>query len=266
MSRTTRAVVLARGLGKRMRTGDSAGLDSAQAQAASAGLKGMIPLGGRPFLDYVLHSLADAGIEEVGLVIGPEHAEVREYYARASARRLSIGFIVQPAALGTADAVAHAEPWTAGAPFLTLNADNLYPQDVLRRLAGGVTPALTGFERDSLELPLSRIGTFALVERNERGQLARIVEKPGEAVMDAAGPRALISMNIWRFDARIFAACREVPVSARGERELPQAVGLAAARGVGFDVLPVRGRVVDLSQRSDIPEVARWLEGAPVEL
>ena len=84
--------------------------------------------------------------------------------------------------------------------------------------------------------------------------------------MEAAGPEALISMNVWRFDARIFGACRDVPVSSRGEQELPQAVGLAASRGVCFEVLPVAGRVLDLSSRADVAEVGRALEGARVDL
>ena len=49
-----KAVILARGLGTRMRKADTgAALDSAQQAAADSGLKAMIPVG-RPFLDYVL--------------------------------------------------------------------------------------------------------------------------------------------------------------------------------------------------------------------
>ena len=73
-------------------------------------------------------------------------------------------------------------------------------------------------------------------------------------------------MNIWRFDRRIFEPCRDVPVSARGERELPQAVGLALAQGVRFEVVPVRGPVLDLSRREDVAAVARALEGKAVTL
>ena len=244
----------------------AASLLASQEAAARQGMKAMIPVGGRPFLDHVLHSLADAGVDAVGLVIGPEHDEVRDYYRQLPTHRLAISFVIQPEALGTADAVAHAEGWSRGESFLTLNGDNLYPDDVLRQLTAGIAPALPGFERDSLGLPLDKIGTFALMERDDRGGLARIVEKPGEDAMRRAGPQALISMNVWRFDARIFAPCRDVPVSARGERELPQAVGLAASRGVRFEVFPARGAVVDLSRRTDIPDVSRQLAGARVDL
>lgn len=266
-SKTIQAVVLARGLGRRMREADSSALDGAQRAAADAGVKAMIPFGGgRPFLDYVLHSLADAGATRVGLVLGPEHEAVREYYRNQRRHRLDVSFVTQPEARGTADALACAEQWTGGDPFLVLNADNLYPSQVLSRLVHGAEPAVPGFERDSLGLPLEKIGTYALLERDTRGCLASIVEKPGAERMRQAGPRALISLNIWRFDANIFAPCREVPVSSRGEYELPQAVGLAASRGQCIEVFPVHGDVVDLSRRADVAEVARRLEGMRVDL
>ena len=66
-------------------------------------------------------------------------------------------------------------------------------------------------------------------------------------------------MNVWRFDARIFDACRDVPLSTRGEYELPEAVGLAVARGVTFQTVRARGAVLDLSRRSDIALVSERL-------
>jgi len=67
---TTKAVILARGLGTRMRREDARiGLSESQASAADSGLKGMIPIA-RPFLDYVISALADAGITDVCLISG----------------------------------------------------------------------------------------------------------------------------------------------------------------------------------------------------
>ena len=65
MTRTTKAVILARGLGSRMRSSDGGdSLEAAQSKMADAGMKGMIPIG-RPFLDYVMSALADAGITDI---------------------------------------------------------------------------------------------------------------------------------------------------------------------------------------------------------
>ena len=67
-------------------------------------------------------------------------------------------------------------------------------------------------------------------------------------------------MNVWRFDARIFDACRDVPLSKRGEYELPEAVGLAVTRGVKFRAVPASGAVLDLSRRSDVALVNARLD------
>ena len=74
-----------RGTGMRQADGDVA-LDQRQQAAADAGVKAMIPID-RPFLDYVLTDLADAGYREICLVIGPEHDMVRDYYGRQVALR-----------------------------------------------------------------------------------------------------------------------------------------------------------------------------------
>ena len=106
MAQVEKAVILARGLGTRMQKPDqSAILDKEQMAIAGAGVKAMIPIG-RPFLDYVLSALADAGFSRVCLVIGPEHQLMRDYYAvQAPPKRVRIDFAIQQKPLGTADAV-----------------------------------------------------------------------------------------------------------------------------------------------------------------
>jgi glucose-1-phosphate thymidylyltransferase len=264
------SVLLARGLGRRMREPDGGGVRLAAAQlgAARTGQKAMMPIGaggGRPFLDYVLSALADAGCGDVVLVVGPEHDAFRERYAAGRLSRVTVRFAVQPEPTGTAHAVLAAEEAVGNRPFLVLNADNLYPVDVLRMLAQVDGPALPAFERwrlvEESGFPEERVSQFAVLQADGEGRLTGIREKPDSGHLTASGSRALISMNLWRFDARIFEACRDVPRSTRGEYELPEAVGLAVARGVRFQVLPARGAVLDLTRRADIARVGAQLAG-----
>ena len=264
----TRAVVLARGLGTRMRSSDpGAGLSEAQRRAADAGMKAMMPIRGRPFLDFVLSSIADAGLRHVALVVAPEHDELRRYYREtAPPFRLSIEFVVQPEALGTANAVLAVEGWTGAEAFLVMNSDNLYPVQVLEDLAALREPGLPAFDREDLvrssNIEPDRVRGFAILQVSDDGYLTSIVEKPSPEAVEGAGPHAAISMNCWRFDAGIFDACRAVPRSPRGEFELPMAVGLAVDAGARYRVIPARGPVLDLSRRADALEVERRLSGA----
>jgi dTDP-glucose pyrophosphorylase len=278
-----KAILLARGLGSRMKQdGDAATLSESQAKAAASGSKGMMPIGDpstslgpghapRPFLDYVLSALADAGCTSICFVVAPDHAAMRDYYeGPGRPSRLKIEYAIQPIANGTARAVQSAQGYAGDEAFLVLNSDNLYSAAVLRALVDLDGPGLPAYERDRLVqesgFPLERVASFAAIEVDRDGYLTRIVEKPGREYYDAAGPGALISMNVWRFDRRIFDACRDVPISKRGEYELPEAVGLAVTRGVKFKTFRAHGAVLDLSRRSDVALVSRRLAGVEARL
>jgi dTDP-glucose pyrophosphorylase len=245
-------------------------LDDAQARAAAAGVKGMIPIG-RPFLDFVISALADAGFEDVCLVIGPEHQAIRDYYSRdATPTRVRVSFAVQDKPLGTADAVAAAEGFAAGEEFLAINSDNYYPVAVLeavRRLPGA---GLAGFDRAALSregnIDDDRVSRYAVLQVSADGALEDIVEKPDGPAWARTGAGAMISMNCWRFGPRIFDAIRRTALSPRGEYELADAVREAIRRGERFHVVPVAAGILDLSQRGDIPSVARRLAEVEVRL
>ncbi|MBE3098004.1 MAG: nucleotidyltransferase family protein [Planctomycetes bacterium] len=267
-----KAVILARGLGTRMRRHDAAAaLDRDQAATADTGMKAMIPIG-RPFLDYVLSALADAGVRHVCLVIGPEHAAVREYYTRTVVlSRVAITFAIQERPLGTADAMAVAEAFAGGERFLMINSDNYYPTaafEALRRLG---RPGLAVFERDSLvregNVDAARVLQFAVVRTGATGELLEIIEKPDAKTVEALGPEVFVSMNCWVFGPAIFRACASVGLSPRGELELTDAVRYSmASLGERYTAIPFRAPVLDLSSRADIAAVAARLAGSEVRL
>ena len=267
-----KAVILARGLGTRMRRADDgAPADAAQARIADTGVKAMIPIG-RPFLDYVLSALAEAGLTHVCLVIGPEHDSIREYYAATvRPRRLAIHFAIQPEPRGTADAVAAAEPFAGADRFLVLNSDNYYPVAGLAALRQVPGAGLLAFDRDDLVsasgFDPARVRAFALLDVDAAGRLVRLVEKPDAAALEAWPRPVLVSMNCWAFGPAIFEACARVTASPRGELELPDAVAIAIRDlGERFTAVPATGPVLDLSTRADIAEVARRLRGVEVRL
>jgi dTDP-glucose pyrophosphorylase len=258
-------VVLARGKGTRMqRAGMAATVTPEQTRIADTGLKAMIPFR-RPFLDYVLSGLADAGCRRVCLVIGPEHDTVREYYERIRVpERLAISFAVQQEARGTADAVLSAQAFAGDDPFLALNADNYYPTAALQALAALDGSGLAAFRRAALiaqsNIDPDRIRSFALLTIDAQGNLVDIVEKPDADAADGLGDEAMVSMNCWRFGPAIFEACRAITPSPRGELELPTAVRYAMhVLHERVRAIPVDAGVLDLSRREDIVEVERRL-------
>lgn len=265
------AVILARGLGTRMRkTDSSAVLASEQSTVADAGIKAMIPVG-RPFLDFVLSAVADAGFSRACLVIGPEHEIIRDHYQRESKpTRITVEFAIQQQPLGTANALLSSEDIVGKDSFIVLNSDNYYPAEALRKLRLSPAPAIAGFKRRALieegNVAADKVTRFGALDVDEDGFLRRIlVGAASQGIVDSAN--ALASMNCWLFDHHIFEACRAVPMSVRGEFELPQAVQLGIdTMGMKFRVIPIEAGVLDLSSRADIASVTNRLAGIPVSL
>ncbi len=271
MTGTRKAVILARGLGTRMRRGDAAAiLDDAQARVADAGMKAMIPIG-RPFLDHVMSGLADAGITDVCLVIGPEHDAIRHYYTSLPLSRIRVHFAVQQTPNGTAGAVAAAESFANGDAVLVMNGDNYYPTSACGALCALGGSGVVGFDLAGLvangNIPEERVRMFALLQRDADGCLGGIVEKPDEATYAALVGHSLVSMNLWSFSPVIYDACRRTHPSVRGELELQDAVRIAVTElGERVRVILSHDGVLDLSTRGDIDSVARVLRDRPVHL
>lgn len=264
MACTTTAVIMARGLGSRMRRAAASTLTPEQEQAASEGAKGMMPFA-RPFLDYVLSALADAGITEVVLVVSPGENLIRQHYTGdGKPQRMTVKFAEQAEPRGTADAVLAARKKVNDAPFLVLNSDNYYPVDAYRALAGLGGSGLVGFVQEALVresgIEPERVLRYALIDAGADGTLREIREKP--TADDPLTQRAerLVSMNLWSFTPSIFDACERVTPSPRAELELVDAVTIAMRElGEQFRVVKMSAGVLDLSSRADVAFVASRL-------
>jgi dTDP-glucose pyrophosphorylase len=263
-------VILARGLGTRMQSHQqNTRLDASQSAAADSGMKAMIPFG-RPFLDFVLSGLADAEYRSACIVIGPEHSFVQEHYAKIKPQRIRIHFAIQSKAIGTADALLAAEVFAGENQFVVLNADNLYPLEVLAALRDLGQPGAVMFDEDALvrssNIPRERIRSFAYGTVDREGFLADLIEKPDESSVSDLRANSVISMNCWRFSAQIFPVCRRVAISSRREYELPVAVREAVRGGMRLKIVRSTAGVLDLSRRSDISAMAERLKNIQVQL
>lgn len=270
-----KAVVLAAGRGTRMREGgpgkgSTTEPDPAQLRAAEEGRKGLIPFHGHPFLSHVLSALADGGVKEVCLVVGPGRDPIRAYFEALPTTRLRIRFAIQERPTGSAHALLAAEAFAGGGPVLVVNGDNLYPPEVVERVGRTPGSGLAGFRASALSaggaIHPGRIAAFAVVAADERRCLREIIEKPGPEELARVEDDPLVSMTCWRFEPAIFEACRRVGPSPRAEHELPDAVMTLVEAGGCVQVVPVEAEVLDLTERGDVPRVAARLEGREVRL
>lgn len=254
-----KAVILARGLGKRMREeNQAANLDEKQAEIATQGIKTLMPIvGEKTLLDFIFESLSEAGFDEFCLVIGNEHQAIRDFCAKLN---YNISFAIQEKPLGTANAVLAAEGFAEGENFLVVNSDNLYPVYSLQMLRKLTSGGLIAFDKQSLieksNISEDKINKFAVLRFDENDCLVKIIEKP-----EQTAPNAFISMNAWLFSSKIFEACRNIKLSERNEYEIADAVNYAIENlGEKFKAVYSTEGVLDLSSRADVEVIRRQLQ------
>ncbi len=274
-------VVLAGGISSRMKNASDVALAPALQQDADTKSKAMMRLGesGRPFLDFLLFNVREAGYLDVVIVVGEGDSSIRPYYGTKDRgnefQGLSISYAMQPVPpgrgkpLGTADALLQAlraRPDWAGTHLTVCNSDNLYSRRALMLMRTAPSGcAMIDYDRRALAFPASKIEQFAVIIRDESGRLGSIVEKPGPEDLERArdrNGRVGVSMNLWRFPYdRILPCLEETPFHpARHEKELPASVLVLLRRWPGsLLAIPLAEHVPDLTDRRDILEVQKYL-------
>lgn len=186
--------------------------------------KHLIPLANRPMLEYPIRKLVEAGITDIGMNVNPGEADVmRAVFGDGSRYGAKLTYIEQQGgARGIAHAVANAEPFLKGGPFVFFLGDNV--------MAGSIKRMKERFdaEKFSCMLALARVkdpSRFGVPEFNPDGTILRAVEKPS----DPPSPFAIT--GIYFFDERYFEAFKTIQPSARGEYEITDVISWYTKNG-----------------------------------
>jgi glucose-1-phosphate thymidylyltransferase len=233
-----RALVLSGGEGSRLRP------------ITHTNAKQLIPVAGTPILFHALASISEAGITEVGIVVGPPNEdEVRAAVGDGSRWGLDLAFIHQPAPLGIAHAVMIAADFVRGDPFLLYLGDNV--------LLEGVARFVEEFDRTApdAQIFLARVPEpehfgVAILE-GER--VVRLVEKPKEWISDVA------LVGVYLFRDSILEACATLQPSWRNEYEITEAIQWLIDNGRTVRAEMVSGWWKDTGKPEDLLEANRMM-------
>lgn len=184
--------------------------------------KQLVPVANKPVLFYGLEAMRDAGIRDVGIVVGDTEAEIRAAVGDGSRWSLSITYIRQDEPLGLAHAVRTAHRYLGEDPFLMYLGDNL--------VKSGVRALVEEFER---ERPNATILLCSVPNPQEFGvaelqgdRVIRLEEKPLQPRSDYA------LVGVYLFDASIHPIIERLTPSKRGELEITDAIqGLIESGG-----------------------------------
>ncbi|MEA2645287.1 MAG: glucose-phosphate thymidylyltransferase [Chloroflexota bacterium] len=210
--------------------------------------KQLVPVANKPILYYVLENLAEAGIRDVGMIVGDTAAEVEAACGDGSRWGLRITYLPQEAPLGLAHAVGIAESYLAGEPFVMYLGDNLLP--------GGIKALVQEFSERKPDAMILLTAVpdpqrFGVAILNDAGQVQSLEEKPADPRSDLA------LVGVYLFTAAIFDAVSAIKPSARGELEITDA--LQWLIDDGREVLPhlVTGWWKDTGKLEDMLEANR---------
>jgi glucose-1-phosphate thymidylyltransferase len=206
--------------------------------------KQLVPVANKPVLFYGIEAMAQAGIDDVGIIIAPETgAEVRAAAGDGSRFGIHITYILQETPSGLAHAALTAEHFLGDSPFVMYLGDNL--------LQGGIEDLVHAFrssQPDALILltAVSDPQSYGIAELDDSGAVVRLVEKPQE-------PRSNLALvGVYMFTAGIHAAARAIKPSARGELEITDAIQYLVDSGQRVEPHIVKGWWKDTGQLEDM--------------
>ncbi|NLC59303.1 MAG: NTP transferase domain-containing protein [Armatimonadetes bacterium] len=206
-----KGVVLAAGIGKRMRP------------VTDVVPKPMVPIVNRPVLEHVVRGLAEAGVDDILVVVNYKQEQIRAYFGDGTRFGVSLRYLHQenPAG-GTGAAALLGEEFVADEPFLLTFGDLMLSPANYRALVDSYRQRPTSGRITANWMEDPSAGAAVTIADDER--LVRIVEKPPKGTAESNWNNA----GIFVFTPDIFAAIRRIPLSPRGELELTAAIQLLA--------------------------------------
>ncbi len=207
--------------------------------------KQLIPVANKPILFRVIESIRDAGITDIGIVVGSTAEQIKEAVGRGGRWGVNITYIHQDQPLGLAHAVKVSQDFLGNDRFVMFLGDNV--------IEGGISPLIGEFsesEWDS-QIVLTRIEfpeQYGVAELGDDGKIVRLVEKPKNP------PSDLALVGIYMFDHHIFEAVHAIQPSWRGELEITDAIQWLVDNGYKVHPYVHRGWWIDTGRPGDLLE------------
>ena len=180
--------------------------------------KTMLPVAGKPIIQYNIESLRDNGINDILLIVRYKEEIVRNYFGDGSDFGVNISYKTQKDFLGTANAISYGEDFIDDS-IIVLNGDIILDDEIIHE----IIKKYNYLSPDTLML-LTEVEdptAFGVVEI-ENGNIKNIVEKPKRE----EAPSNLVNAGIYIFNKDIFDKIRETEISERGEYEITDSVSL----------------------------------------
>jgi glucose-1-phosphate thymidylyltransferase len=241
-----KALVLAGGSGTRLRP------------ITHTSAKQLLPVANKPVLFYCLEAIAEAGITDVGIVVGDTAPAVRDAVGDGSAFGLKVTYIPQAAPLGLAHAVLIAADYLGDDDFVMYLGDNF--------IVGGIAALVDEFRarRPAAQIMLTQVAdprSFGVAELDGDGRVIGLEEKPQAPKSDLA------LVGVYMFTPAVHEGIAQLKPSWRGELEITEAIQWLLDAGQPVSCTVISGYWKDTGNVADMLEVNRMvLESMPADV
>lgn len=211
--------------------------------------KQLVPVANKPVLFYGLEAIAEAGITDVGIVVGETAPLIEAAVGDGSKFGLQATYIRQDAPRGLAHAVLVAREFLGDDDFVMYLGDNF--------IVGGINALVDEFarRRPAAQIMLQQVSdprSFGVAELDEAtGQVKSLEEKPKQPKSD------LVLVGVYLFTPAIHEAVASLKPSWRGELEITEAIQWLLDNGRTVNSTTITGYWKDTGNVTDMLEVNR---------
>lgn len=206
-----------------------------------------MPVANKPILFYAIEAMREAGLDDVGLVVGDTQEEIKTAVGDGSAFGVKVTYIRQEEPLGLAHAVKVSEGFLGDEPFVMYLGDNI--------IKDGIVPFVREFEdqRPNSQILLASVNNpeeFGVAELKE-GRVVGLEEKPKK-------PKSSYALvGVYMFDANVFDAIEHIKPSWRNELEITDAIQWLIDSGKNVRSHIITGWWKDTGKLEDLLEANR---------
>ncbi|MEA3055542.1 MAG: glucose-phosphate thymidylyltransferase [Actinomycetota bacterium] len=245
-----KGLILAGGVGSRLRP------------LTHSSAKQLVPVANKPIIFYGIEAMADAGIREVGIVVGDSGDEIRETVGDGERWGIDITYIPQDAPLGLAHCVLVARDYLGDDDVVVYLGDNLVEDGIApfveafeRERARAAIPTLDGAEDPpAAQILLTHVADprqFGVAVLDDVGNVQQLIEKPADP------PSDLALVGVYLFDRRIHDAVRSIKPSGRNELEITDAIQWLVDQGHRVMTTILEGWWLDTGKKDPLLEANR---------
>ena len=240
---TVKALILAGGAGTRLRP------------ITYTRAKQLVPVANKPILFYGIEAMVDAGITEIGVIVGDTREEVMEALGDGAQFGAAITYVTQDEPLGLAHCVLIAKDFLGDDDFVMYLGDNLLEQD-LAAFTAAFERERSGTTAPDAQILLKQVPDphrFGIATLDSEGSVVKLIEKPVDP------PSDLALVGVYLFNSTIHEAVAAIEPSPRGELEITDAIQWLVDQGRRVRCELLTGWWIDTGKLTPLLEANRLL-------